>query len=394
MRFARGKAEVRGERNAPEIRVGFLPSLPSVALLMAESLGYFERMGLPVRLSCELGSASLRDRLVHGELDGAAADASLIFTTYHGWSGTGLRCPLVTGLMLGTGGSEVVLSRRLVSGEATDAALSGSFRGRSMMIAIGQEYSVGHQTLLRWLAARGLRPGHEVRVPVLPYPQMLEALGAGHIDGFCAPAPWSQQARIAGVGLRASEHEHECEADAEAEAEVANDTPLEAGMALMVTRDFAEARQDDHVRLLSAILQASRFCAEVANRDRVISTILNSGHFAGISVSALAEAMDVQGDGLSLDAARMGCPDRKRAGGVRHRVCAIRGGPATKAGGRDLATRQFRKDLFERAKAGATVLCATVPRAGMETPRHPPRPFPSLAWMTPAAFGVGCASPL
>src|SRR5690349_7360870 len=56
-----------------ELRVGFVPLTDAAPLIMALELGLFKKYGVRVRLSRELGWATIRDKVIHGELDAAHA---------------------------------------------------------------------------------------------------------------------------------------------------------------------------------------------------------------------------------------------------------------------------------------------------------------------------------
>ena len=59
------------------IRVGFVPLTDCAPLVMAQELGLYQKYGLQVELSRELGWATIRDKMVHRELDAAHALAAM-----------------------------------------------------------------------------------------------------------------------------------------------------------------------------------------------------------------------------------------------------------------------------------------------------------------------------
>ena len=59
------------------LRIGFVPVNDCAPLAMACELGLFDRHGLAVELTRELGWATIRDKVVHGELDAAHALAAM-----------------------------------------------------------------------------------------------------------------------------------------------------------------------------------------------------------------------------------------------------------------------------------------------------------------------------
>jgi ABC-type nitrate/sulfonate/bicarbonate transport system substrate-binding protein len=60
-----------------EMRLGFVPLTDCAPLVMAHELGLFRKYELRVRLCRELGWASIRDKIIYGELDGAHALAAM-----------------------------------------------------------------------------------------------------------------------------------------------------------------------------------------------------------------------------------------------------------------------------------------------------------------------------
>src|SRR4051794_12406868 len=62
---------------ARPLRLGFVPLADCAPLIMAHELGLFRKYGLNVMLCRELGWATIRDKVIHGELDAAHALAAM-----------------------------------------------------------------------------------------------------------------------------------------------------------------------------------------------------------------------------------------------------------------------------------------------------------------------------
>ena len=60
-----------------KLRGGFVPLTDCAPLVMAHELGLFRKFGLNVALSRELGWATIRDKIIHGELEAAHAVAGM-----------------------------------------------------------------------------------------------------------------------------------------------------------------------------------------------------------------------------------------------------------------------------------------------------------------------------
>ena len=89
----------RSKCQSGALRVGFVPLVDCAPLVMAHELGLFARHGLSVQLSRELGWATIRDKIIYGELDAAHAPAALPFAANFGLGSD--QCASVSGLRAG-----------------------------------------------------------------------------------------------------------------------------------------------------------------------------------------------------------------------------------------------------------------------------------------------------
>src|SRR4051812_858027 len=85
------------KRHAP-LRLGFVPLTDCAPLVMAAELGLFRKYGLEVVLSRELGWASIRDKIIYGELEAAHALAAMPVAATLGLGS--IPCECLTGLVL------------------------------------------------------------------------------------------------------------------------------------------------------------------------------------------------------------------------------------------------------------------------------------------------------
>jgi ABC-type nitrate/sulfonate/bicarbonate transport system substrate-binding protein len=261
--------------NTHKLRVGFVPLTDCAPLVMAEELGLYKKYGLNVRLHRELGWASIRDKVVYGELDAAHAIAGLPFAATLGLGS--MKCDCLTGLVMNLNGNGITLSNPLARRGVTDAASLRAevqrLRGeRTMTFGIVSPVSSHHFLLRAWLASAGINPDRDVRIVVVPPPQMVANLRAGNLDGFCVGEPWNSVAVQSRVGV--------C---------VAVSAELDPGhpeKVLMVRQDFAEAREEDHLALLAAVLDACHYCDEPENHERIIE-VLSRPQYVGVSAESL-----------------------------------------------------------------------------------------------------------
>ena len=96
-----------------------------------------------------------------------------------------------------------------------------------------------------WLAAHGIDPVRDARVMTVPPSQMVAALRAGQMDGFCAGEPWGYKAVVDGVGVTAA-----------SSGAIWPDHP---GKVLGTSAAFAHAHPNTCRALIAAVLEAGRW---------------------------------------------------------------------------------------------------------------------------------------
>ena len=317
------------------LRVGFVPLCDCAPLVMAQELGLFEKHGLRVHLSREIGWATVRDKIIYGELDAAHALAPMVFATSLGLGSVPADC--VTGLVLSLDGNAITLSQSLRDAGVYDGASLRAFAQRwstPLIFGIPFLYSSHHFLLRAWLVAHGLTPGREVQFVVVPPPQMAANLKVGHLHGYCVGEPWNSVATLAGYGWRVATSE-----------EIAPQHPEKV---LMVRRQFAETHAEQHARLIAALLEACQFCAAPKNRERVIET-LGEPQYVNAPASALRDGCNFTLAHTSATDAAAHAPSADKAAWVlaQMHACGLLADHAAES--RDLAAEIFRTDIFQTA---------------------------------------------
>jgi len=244
------------------LKLGFVPLVDCAPLVMAQELGLFCKYGLGVNLSRELGWASIRDKIVYGELDAAHALAAMPFAATLGLGSNPCEC--LSALVLNLHGNAITLAHDLwLRGVRDGASLREEIarlrHDKTLTFGVVFPFS-SHNFLLRgWLASAGISAERDVRIVIVPPPQMVTNLKAGHLDGFCVGEPWNSVAVQAEAGW--------CIATS---AELAPQHPEKI---LMVTREFAEKHAEQHVALVAALLDACEYCAAPENREQIVTTL-------------------------------------------------------------------------------------------------------------------------
>lgn len=267
----------RGSR-ADTVRLGFVPLTDCAPLVVAREFGLFARHGLTVSLSRELGWATVRNKLAHGELDAAHAPCGLPFALR-----LGLGCPAtdcVASLVLNLHGNGITLSNALASEGVRDLATLADFirlhrRTRRLVFGVVSLHST-HAWLLRsWLISGGINPEADVHLVVVPPPQMASHMAAGNLDGFCVGEPWNSVAISRRVGWCA--------------ALSSKLSPGHPEKVLALRGSFAESG-DRSLRLTAALLEACMLCADPAHHDSILH-LLSRKEYLGLPVSLIAPAL-------------------------------------------------------------------------------------------------------
>ncbi|HEX2861100.1 MAG TPA: CmpA/NrtA family ABC transporter substrate-binding protein [Lacunisphaera sp.] len=261
------------------LRLGFLALTDAAPLIAAKELGWFAHHGLKVELCREVGWATIRDKVVYGELDAAHAPAPMLWSTQ-----LGLGCgpaDVCTGFVFNLHGNAITLSSRLwAAGVRDDATLREEAlrrRGENKLtFGIVFPHSMHHVMLRQWLRRARLDPEQDVRIAVVPPAQMFRNLTAGTLDGYCAGEPWNTLAVQQGGGW--------CPAWSSVLA------PGHVEKVLLVRHAFAERHRAEHLRLIAALTQAAAWCDAPGNRPP-LAQILSAPAYLDLPVEAIAPTL-------------------------------------------------------------------------------------------------------
>lgn len=261
------------------LRLGFLALTDAAPLVAAQELGLFTHHGLRVQLTREAGWATVRDKIIFGELDATPAPAPMLWAVQ-----LGLGCApaaVCTGLVLNLHGNAITLSNRLHAAGVHDAATLRTEalrrRGeRKLTFGVVFRFSTHHLLLCQWLRAAGLDPERDVRFAIVPPAQMFRNLAAGTLDGYCAGEPWGSVA--------VQHNEGWCPAWS------ATLAPGHVEKVLMVRADFARCRAAEHTALIAALAAAAIWCDEPHHRGQ-LAEMLASPVYLNLPARTIAPAL-------------------------------------------------------------------------------------------------------
>ena len=260
------------------ISIAFLPLTDSAVLVAAREKGFAAQHGIDLNLVRSTSWATVRDRLVYGQVQAAHMLAPLAIAVTLGLSQhpSALAAPFklnVNGnaLTMSTAFAAALdpdLARRITDpvAAAHDFAAAIGLHYRKPIVGVVHRFS-SHALMLRyWLAFAGVDPDRDITLRVLPPSLMVAALRTGEIDGFVAGAPWASVATAEGIG----------------ELAAVSARIWQRGVEKVLTfrTPWMEAESDLVDRLLLALSRAAAWCDEPANHEELASILAGPAYVA------------------------------------------------------------------------------------------------------------------
>ena len=270
------------------LAAAYLPLTDSAVLVAAREKGFAADQDIDLTLVRTESWATLRDRLVYGQVQAAHMLAPLAIAVTLGLSQH--PAALAAPFKLNVNGNALAMApdfaaaldpdpvRRVEDpvAAAHDFAAAIGLHRRKPVIGIVHRFS-SHALMLRyWLGYAGIDPDRDLALRVLPPSLMVEALRTGEIDGFIAGEPWSSMAvqdglaEIVAVGARIWQRGVE--------------------KVLAFRTDWMEANVDTVDRLLVALDRAGAWCDDTANHEE-LADILARPDYVGQPMEAILPAL-------------------------------------------------------------------------------------------------------
>ncbi len=275
------------------LRIGFLPLSDVAPLAAAVDFGFATAEGVSIELHKDVSWANLRDRLLVGQLDAAHMLGALAISTSLGIGQR--RFPLRAPMLLSRGGNAITLGSRvaeellaidpqaLADWRTTARTLARALAVRRaqgkprMVFGTVFPFSIHTYLLRRFFAAGKIDLDGDIEIVVTPPPYTVEQTNRGLIDGFCVGSPWSSLAVESGTGVIAA-----------LGSEILGDAPDKA-LAVSAASPLLETR--DGEALIRAIVKASAWASQPANRDELAFALARSGRI-GCSVEMVRRTLD------------------------------------------------------------------------------------------------------
>jgi nitrate/nitrite transport system substrate-binding protein len=241
------------------VTLGFIALTDCAPIVMAQELGYFAERDLDVDVIKQASWPATRDALLNGEIDGAHCLFSMPLSVATGLGGAGTR-DLKVAMMLNQNGQAITLASDLAAAGYGDPAAAGEAIRSVGTATLGMTFPGGtHDTWLRyWLLAAGIDLS-SVGIEAIPPPQMVQNMSVDNVTGYCVGEPWNAVAVQQGIGFTAL---------------ATQDLWLQhPEKALVVGSQFAAERTDVLKDVMGAVLQASQWLDDPANRSAAADTL-------------------------------------------------------------------------------------------------------------------------
>lgn len=261
------KTTVSVNESRQAITIGFLPLIDCAPVVVAHELGYYKEFDLNVVLSREIGWASVREKIIYGELQASLGVAGLAHAATFGFGS--VVCPCVAPMIVDGNANAITLSNALHAEGVSDGKTLRAYIARKaskQLLTFGVVHPfASHNFLLRkWLQSHGINPDLQVRIVVVPPSQMCQNLKAGHLDGYCVGEPFNSLAVENNFGWTVA-----------LSRDIDPDHPDKI---LIMRRDFAEQNEEIVKRLIAAVLKGCLFCSKPKNANTV-AQLLSAPHY-------------------------------------------------------------------------------------------------------------------
>jgi two-component system, oxyanion-binding sensor len=259
-----------------QLTFGIIPLTDCAPIVVAKEKGFFAKHGLDVTVSKEASWANIRDKVSLGQLDGAHMLAGMPIAATLGVGAT--QKDTVTAFSMDLNGNGITVSNDLYARmmEADPEAMKSPrpTSARALKKVIDADKKAGkepmtfamvfpvstHNYEIRyWMASAGINPDQDVRLIVIPPPQMVANLAANNIVGYCVGEPWNQRAVEMGIGKSIITN-----------YEIWNNNPEKV---FGVTKEWADANPGSHKAAVKALIEAAQWMDKAENRKEVVNII-------------------------------------------------------------------------------------------------------------------------
>lgn len=263
-----------------KLTLGIIPLTDCAPIVIAHEKGYFKKYGLETTISKEASWANIRDKVSLGALDGAHMLAGMPIAATLGVGA--IAKPTITAYSMDLNGNAITVSNELfdkmmkadpesmkqspISAKALKKVIDEEKKAGKEPLTFAMVFPVStHNYQLRyWMASAGIDPDNDVRLIVIPPPQMVANLNAKNIAGYCVGEPWNERAVTMGIGkILITSYE------------IWNNNPEKV---FGVTQEWVDKNPNTHKALLMAMIEASQWMDKPENRMEVVKIISDKSY--------------------------------------------------------------------------------------------------------------------
>ncbi|MFZ5865545.1 MAG: CmpA/NrtA family ABC transporter substrate-binding protein [Thermodesulfobacteriota bacterium] len=182
-----------GPLEKPALNIGFIPITCATPIIMADPMKFYEKHGLKgTKVVKAAGWAMIRDWAVNKQVDCAhmLSPMPLAMSLGAGSQATPFLMPAVENV----NGQAITLHIK-----HKDVKEPKDMKGFTFCVPF--DYSMHNMLLRYYLAEGGVDPDKEVKIRVVPPPEMVANLKAQNVDGYLSPDPFNQRAVYEKVGF-------------------------------------------------------------------------------------------------------------------------------------------------------------------------------------------------
>jgi nitrate/nitrite transport system substrate-binding protein len=253
----KAKAFANDKPGTPEktdLKIGFIPITCATPILVAQPLGIFDKYGIGNSVVLKApGWGAIRDWAVAKKVDCSHMLSPMPLAMTLGVISQAV--PYYMPAIDNVNGQAITLHMKHKS-----VKTAKDMKGFTLCVPFEQSM---HNYLLRYfLAEGGLDPDKDVKIKILPPPEMVVQLKAGTTDGYLSPDPFNQRAVYEGIGFifklsREIWPGHPC-----------------CGFAM--SKEFITTAPNSFKAIFKSIIEAAEYAHKAENRESIAELISGS----------------------------------------------------------------------------------------------------------------------
>jgi ABC-type nitrate/sulfonate/bicarbonate transport system substrate-binding protein len=258
-----------------DLTFGIIPLTDCAPIVVAHEKGFFKKYGLNTVISKEASWANIRDKVSVGALDGAHMLAGMPIAATLGVGATPKET--ITAFSMDLNGNGITVSNELYDRMMAADPEAMKHRPTSaialkkvieedkkagkepMTFAMVFPVSTHNYEIRYWMGSAGIDPDKDVRLIVIPPPQMVANLQSKNIVGYCVGEPWNQRAVEMGIGKSIITN-----------YEIWNNNPEKV---FGVNKEWADKYPNTHKAAIKALIEAAAWADKPENRKEVVRII-------------------------------------------------------------------------------------------------------------------------